>query len=297
MTTTDRKAGPMPTTTEKTAQPPAPEALTEQAAAWDAEQAAALAELEQAEAAAGPAMLDDPAAVEALAARVASLRTRADLAGRAAAEARRRAQAARVADLRAQADKLEPEAVKARKALDRHQAEADQLRRALEDFTGAPWQVVPERAMHETGPRTRPARPGEKLAGALRDVLDRQARLRADADAIAEDPAWVPPAEQQARRLRGEWEQSVAGYRQAAADLADARGQLDDLAAALRGQVADVTEVPGHLALSARVATLEQGMSTFRADVDFFRGLGLDLPDAEVSALADELGPAAAAAG
>lgn len=267
------------------------EQLTLKAQSWDREREQALGELEQVEARAGADMIDDPSAGETLAGRVASLRARADLAGRAAAEARRRAQDARVASILAEAEALMPEVAKARKALEQHQKQRDELTRALENFTGQEWQTKPDPDIALVGSYTRATRPEEMLSHELETIVAEQDRLRAEADAAAADPDWTPPREREQARLRAEWDALVAGYREWVHGLADAREEITTTARGAGVDLDDLTHVPPWLTrLRERVDELEGRLQGFPRDVELYRGQCLDLGDDEVSALMAELG-------
>lgn len=268
------------------------EALTAKAGEWARERAAALAELERLEAGAGGDLLDDPAAAESLAARVAALRARADLAGRAVTEARARAHAARVEIKRAEAAALDPEIDKARRALDVHQAKRERLQKALEDFTGHGWRPIPDSEVYGVGVSyTRDTRPDELLRYELEQLQNEQQALQADADALADDPDWQPPSERWQAHVREEWDKAVAGHRQAAHDLAQTRREITDTAAAVKHDLDDLSYAPPWLEkLRERVAELEEQLQGFHEDVKHFRGQDLDLSDDEVSALKVELG-------
>lgn len=271
------------------------EALTAKAGECDRERATALAELEQVESGAGAQMLDDPESAGAVTRRMGELRARIDLAGRAAGEARQRAQDARVADLLAQADALTPDAAKAAKALAVHDEKREKLLAALVDFTGLSWvEHRPEIAM--TGPCvSRDVRAG--LVRTLQGVQSAQERLRRHADAAAADPDWVPPEQAAQAERRGEWRETVAGYRadleelSALTDEADERAQSQGISR--EEFMADTDGGWGSSQtkhLLTRLPELKDRIEAFPQDVEFFRGQGLDLPDDEVSALKVELG-------
>lgn len=264
------------------------EEYTAKALEWDRERAEALADLEAVESGAGADLLDDPGAAESLAGRVGALRARADLAGRAAAEARARAHSARVDVKRGEVAALEPAVAKARKALDEHDAKRDQLRKALEDFTGLTWAADPP-SFDASGRRT--LVPREKLTSALERVVTEQRRLQDQAEAIAADPDWKSPEERHQEHVREWWDKAVAGHRQAAHDLECIRKEIPETAAAVQYDLEAATHVPQWLAnFRADAARLVEELRGFDSDVEHFRKQGLDLSDDEVSALKVELG-------
>lgn len=260
------------------------------AAEFDRDREQVMADLEQLEASAGAALLDDPDTARALPGRVAELRARADMAGRGAVEARRRAQDARVASLLADADALTPEVAKARKALAAHDEKREKLRAALVDFTGLSWvEQRPDIAV--TGPYvSRDVRGG--LVRTVQSVQARQDALRADADAAAADPSWMPAQEREQLRLRESWDEALTGYRECVARLAGVREEVTVSARATSTDLEDVPDpTPRWLSdLREQEADLSARIEALPNDVDFFRRQGLDLSDEEVSAVRAEFG-------
>lgn len=267
-----------------------PAEFTARAVEHDRNRVSLLADLSTLEEQAGAVMLDDPNAVEALTERVASLRARADLEGRAATEARRRAQAARVAGLRAEADAFEPEVARIRKDLAAYRGKRDRLLKELETFTRAEWVLKPEPDLMMVGMYSRPIRPDESLLEELRVVEEQQAKLRSQADEIEADPDWVSASDLWIEGVREYWDKAVAGHRQAARDLAAARAEIVETATIVKHDLDSDFTPPWLETLRATVAELEERLQGFPQDVEHFRGQGLELSGAEVSALRAELG-------
>ena len=292
----------MTATTQEKVKPATPEEFTARAVEHDRNRESLLADLSVLEDQAGAVMLDDPDAVEALTGRVASLRARADLEGRAAAEARRRAQAARVAGLRGEADALEPEVARIRKDLAAYQSKRDKLLKELETFTRAEWVLKPDPELWQVGGSySRPARPDEMLLKELREVEEQQTSLRSQAEAVEADPDWVSASERWLVHVTECWDEALTGHRKAAQDLAAARVEIVETAAIVKHDLDSATYVPEWLSkLQARVVELEQHLQGFHEDVTHFRGQGLALADGEVADLMAELGlevPAGSAGG
>lgn len=252
------------------------------------------ADLVALESQAGGVMLDDPESAEALVGRVVSLRARVALEGRAAAEARKRAQAAHVAGLRAEADALEPETARIRGDLAVYQKQRDKLLKALEDFTRAEWVLKPDPDLRTVGRYERRLRPDEVLLSEVRAVEERQTALRSQADAAEADQEWMPPALAEATRLRDAWDRTVERYREWAVQLRDAWKVIDEVAEVQKRTREEVLFGDGGFGQlnDARAAAprLEQALRGFWDDVAHFRREGMDLSDDEVSALKVELG-------
>ena len=266
------------------------ESFTAQAVEWDTEQAHVLAELAKMEARAGAEVLADPAAMGTVAARVAALRARADLAGRAAVEARARAHEARVAALLAEADELTPALAVAREALAAHEERTAELRAALVEFTGAEWAIVDPGTVDLAvtgGARSFGAPVVWTLAAEVRGIEERQAELRATADRVAADPDYVDPAAAELARHRDGWAECVAAYRAIGADLATVLADL--------GATPECERSFEHArALGARAEELRARLALLPGEVEFYRAqharAGGVLDEAEVAALLVELG-------
>lgn len=147
-------------------------------ARWEAELAAATAELESVRDRAGGEVLDDPKAAERLPRVIGDLTARVDIAERAIRAQRPRVGAAERAYLLSEADKLRPAVKRAEGALVRHHEKTAELLRELEEHEGP---FVPkalldfEQDLHRPGPkvydRTRSELLEDELAAARRPVL------------------------------------------------------------------------------------------------------------------------------
>lgn len=168
--------------TTRTNTPPTPGQAVEQArevlARWEAELAAATAELESVRDRAGGEVLDDPKAAERLPRVIGDLTARVDIAERAIRAQRPRVVAAERAYLLSEADKLRPVVKRAEGALVRHREKTTELLRLLEEHEGP---FVPkalldfEQDLQRPGmkvyDRTRSELLEDELAAARRPVL------------------------------------------------------------------------------------------------------------------------------
>ncbi|WP_346007158.1 hypothetical protein [Janibacter terrae] len=260
--------------------PVTPEEFTARAVEHDQKRATLLQDLSVLEEQAGAMMLDDPDAAETLTERVASLRARADLEGRAAVEARSRAREARVAGLREEADAFEPKVARIRKELAEYQDKRDKLLKELEEFTRAEWIVKPDPDALLVGPYTRPARPDEMLLRELQQIEEQQTALRSQADAVAADPNWEPAEIRRMRQLRADWERKLAGYREELSQLKEWRKDLE-----LRQAQGLPTEEVAEF-----VRDTETEIWRLYGDVKSFRDGGLEFSAEELQALRVEFG-------
>lgn len=110
-------------------------------ARWEAEQAAATAELASLQERAGEEVLADESAAVRLSKSMQELRDRIDIAARAVAAASPKLEAAARAVVLAEADEVDVEQARAQAKLDEFDARQQELLSALEEFTGLPWQV------------------------------------------------------------------------------------------------------------------------------------------------------------
>jgi hypothetical protein len=133
--------------TDQGEQTPRETALTEvekhraAAARWQAEQAAAEAELEDLQRRAGEEVLADESAAARLPGQMQALRDRLDIATRAVAAAEPQLHEACVAVLLAEAVEWDAELGRRQALLDEHDGRRAKLLKALEDFTGQAWAV------------------------------------------------------------------------------------------------------------------------------------------------------------
>lgn len=118
-------------------------------ARWEAEKAAAEAELASLQARSGEEVLDDETAAQRLTTAMHELRDRAEIAGRAIAAQQPRVKAAERAYLEAEADELEKPLIEARAAVTRHQARTNELLRLLREHEGP---FVPEEELRDAIP-------------------------------------------------------------------------------------------------------------------------------------------------
>ncbi|WP_433954650.1 hypothetical protein [Janibacter indicus] len=267
-----------------------PEEFWARAQAHEQTEADLRADLAVLESQAGGVMLDDPGAAEALVGRVASLRARADLEGEAAVEARKRAQAARVAGLRGEADGLEPEVARIRRELSAYQVQRDKLLKALEEFTRAEWALKPEPDRLVTASEPRPPRPDEILSGELRAVEQRQAQLRSRADAVESDPEWVPDSVRSAQEAQDEWAALVRDMREWAIRVSGVRAEIARLEVSHEDPLGNMPRTAVRLKELRRDASSEGFFEDLCENADRLRAKGLVLSDAEVRALAVEVG-------
>lgn len=128
----------------------------EQVARWTAEAETARAELADLEARAGGEVLDDETAAERLTASLSALRSRVDVAERAASAAASRLNDARRSVLQVRAEFLREEARALRAAADQRQAKTDRLLAELSEWEGGaryiPWEPT-ERDVLARGPQ------------------------------------------------------------------------------------------------------------------------------------------------
>ncbi|RZU16424.1 hypothetical protein EV645_3989 [Kribbella rubisoli] len=110
-------------------------------ARWEAEEAAATAELKSLQERAGEEVLADESAAVRLSKSMAELRDRIDIASRAVAAATPRLEAAARAVVLAEADEVDAEQARAQARLDGFDARQQELLTALEEFSGLPWMV------------------------------------------------------------------------------------------------------------------------------------------------------------
>lgn len=116
-------------------------------ARWEAERAAATAELASLQSRAGSEVLDDPNAASTLPRLMTQLRDRSDIARRAIEAQQPRVVEAERAYLLAEADQLEQIAATARATLEKHEARTAELLRALEKHEGP---FVPKALLDDT---------------------------------------------------------------------------------------------------------------------------------------------------
>lgn len=110
---------------------------------WQAEQAAAEAELTDLQGRAGDEVLADPDAAAALTEAMTGLRSRIDIAARAVTAAEPRVDEARRAVLLVDAGEWDEAAAGLRAQLDEREQRTAELLAALEEYTGAKWQLAP----------------------------------------------------------------------------------------------------------------------------------------------------------
>lgn len=172
--------------------------LQEQLARWTAEREAARAELADLEGRAGGEVLDDESAAERLTASLSGLRSRVDVADRAAAAAAERLNEAFRGVLRVRAEYLRSEAEALRVEAEQRQAKTDRLLAELSEWEGGaryvPWEPARGDASSHgtityTIPRTQAMRHRAAALDKQAAELERQA---------AQDPAQV---EQHAARV------------------------------------------------------------------------------------------------
>lgn len=177
-------------------------------ARWEAEVAAATAELESLQTRVGEEVLADESAAGRLTRSMQELRDRIDIASRAVAAAAPKLQAASSSALLAEADEWDAEQARRQLLVDEHDAREQELRGALEAFTGLEWQVKQheveasgsvrygdsaERVVIEVSPRSRlmnAVRVAERTAWCLREI----AAGRDPHTALSkpfEGPAWL----------------------------------------------------------------------------------------------------------
>lgn len=159
---------------------------------WQAEQAAAEAELAALEGRVGGEVLADPDAAEGLTEELSRLRSRVDVAARAVAAAGKRVDGARRGTLRAEADELDAMAAGLRAQLDEREARTAELLAALQEYTGAKYTLAPLRHPHTGGPSSFTSR--DETAERLRKEIGKaEARARElRAAAAVDEPAEAP---------------------------------------------------------------------------------------------------------
>lgn len=110
-------------------------------ARWEAEEAAATAELESLQDRAGEEVLADESAAAPLSRSMQELRDRIDIASRAVAAATPRLEAASRVVVLAEADEVDAEQARAQAKLDEFDARQQELLTALQEFSGLVWMV------------------------------------------------------------------------------------------------------------------------------------------------------------
>ncbi|MGC3953421.1 MAG: hypothetical protein QM804_04065 [Propionicimonas sp.] len=170
---------------------------------------------------------DDPSEVEAIATTLATLQHQVRITAASLASAEAAVEAAAKAVAAAEADALEAQVRKAEAELARHDAKRDELRTALEEYTGRRWQVVelPGNVgwiggAPETHIKSATARKRAALVAKVADLTKRQRVLRLEAEGMP-DPA-VEAAQRAVER---------AAEQQAHQDrIAAAQAELDEIA-------------------------------------------------------------------
>jgi hypothetical protein len=224
------------------------EAAAEAVAHWLSDKAQAELALAEALEQSGRLISDDPAQVDKLGQSIDPQQRRIGMADRAIAEGSKRYLAAARSALLAEADELEPEITKARAGLEEFENRTDELRVALEEFSGRQWRVDDHRDPRDLGPLvTAPAPKDASLRYALATLIDKQARLRSQAENVT--PLIVADADLARASVR---------LFEVSGDLSDAsRANIEAVAAALRGEADALEQQRGHLVFDLREAFLE----------------------------------------
>jgi hypothetical protein len=240
-----------------------------------------LADLETRLAEAQTRQPDDPAEVEAIATTLATLQHQVRITAASLASSEAAVGAATKAVAAAEADALDSQIRKAETELVKHDAKRDELRIALEEYTGRRWQVV-EPLPYDVGGRqpemfvpSETARKRAALVAKVADLTERQRVLRLEAEGVPD------PAVEAAHRA-AEYAAEQEAYRER---IAAAQAELDEIAARhgikagqLEPAVNEVYAVPAHQVDAALLSVTGQQADDVRrvgeiGDVASFTGL------------------------
>ena len=208
---------------------------------------------------------DEPSEVEGIATTLATLQHQVRITAASLALAEAAVVAAAKAVAAAEADALDTQIRKAEAELGKHDTRRDELRAALEDYTGRRWQVVELRhdvgyigGAPETHVKSATAQKRSVLVAKIADLTERQRVLRLEAEGMPD------PAVEAAQRA-AEYQAEQQAYRDR---ITAAQGELDEIAARhgiKAGELApaanDYHQVPAH-----RVADALRSVAGQRAD-------------------------------